>query len=66
MIEKEVGITDALRLYLKEGGEVYGLEFKGERFDCGSKLGLMKAQIYFGLKHEEFGKRLNAYARRLL
>lgn len=45
---KEAGVTDALRAYLREGGRLYGYEYKGGRYDCGSKEGLLKAQIRFG------------------
>lgn len=27
--------------------------FHGIRYDCGSKLGYLQAQVAFGLKHEE-------------
>ncbi|MBD3244543.1 MAG: UTP--glucose-1-phosphate uridylyltransferase GalU [Candidatus Moranbacteria bacterium] len=32
---------------------LYGCRFQGKRFDCGSKLGFLKATVEFGLKHEE-------------
>jgi UTP--glucose-1-phosphate uridylyltransferase len=62
----EIGLTDALRLYLKEGGKVYGWLFPGLRFDCGSKLGLVKAQIYFGLNHPHYRQEVKKYLRRLM
>lgn len=52
----EFYLTDALLNYLNTGGKIYGIEFKGQRFDCGSKLGLFKAGAYFSLKHKELGK----------
>lgn len=61
----EIGITDALALYLKEGGKVYGWLFPGRRFDCGTKLGLAKAQIYFGLNHPEYRKELKKYLKKM-
>ncbi|MDP3956815.1 MAG: sugar phosphate nucleotidyltransferase [bacterium] len=62
----EFFLTDALQNYLKKGGKVYGLEFTGARFDCGSKLGLMKAQIKFALDHPEFGKKLRVYTKTIV
>lgn len=50
--ERELGITEALQEYLKSR-PIYGCEFEGERYDCGSKIGLMKAIVKFGLKHPE-------------
>lgn len=32
---------------------VYGLEPLGERLDCGSKIGFLKATVRFGLSHDE-------------
>lgn len=61
----EIGLTDALTLYIKEGGKVYGWLFPGLRFDCGSKLGLARAQIYFGLNHPEYRKEIKKYLRSL-
>ncbi|KKU15049.1 hypothetical protein A3A20_02905 [Candidatus Wolfebacteria bacterium RIFCSPLOWO2_01_FULL_45_19] len=57
----DVGITEVLQRYLKQGGKVYGWEFKGERFDCGSKIGLLKAAVYYGLRHPEISKEFNEY-----
>ncbi len=61
----EIGITDALKLYLEEGGTVYGWLFPGLRFDCGTKLGLAKAQIYLGLNHPEYREEIKKYLRSL-
>lgn len=61
--QKEIMITDALNLYLRRGGRIYGLEFKGRRFDCGSKDGLLHAQIYCGLSGRSRDKDLNAFCK---
>lgn len=57
----ELGITEVLKKYIGQGGKVYGWEFKGERFDCGSKIGLLKATVYYGLKHPETEKEFKEY-----
>jgi UTP--glucose-1-phosphate uridylyltransferase len=50
----EIQLTDAIaRLLLEE--PVYGFEFAGQRFDCGSKLGYLQATVHFALKHPELG-----------
>jgi UTP--glucose-1-phosphate uridylyltransferase len=42
---------------------VYGLQFEGERYDTGHKLGYMKAQIVFGLNDPEIKDELKQYLR---
>ena len=45
----EIQITDAIESLLKQQ-KVYGYRFDGTRFDCGSKLGLVKATLHFALR----------------
>jgi len=55
----EIQLTDAIAAMLADQ-PVLAYEFKGRRFDCGSKLGYMEASVVFALKHpavaEQFGK----------
>lgn len=46
----EIQLTDALR-ELKQTQPIYGLAFKGKRYDVGDKLGYLKATIDFALAH---------------
>ncbi len=62
---KEIRLADALKLMLKNR-PVYGVEFKGKRYDCGNKLGFLKAQIEFGLKHNEIGKDFKKYLKQVI
>lgn len=39
----------------------YAIEIEGERFDCGSKIGLIKANINFGLKDEKIREEMLRY-----
>jgi UTP--glucose-1-phosphate uridylyltransferase len=56
----EIQLTDAIaRLLLEE--PVYGYEFEGQRFDCGSKLGYLQATVHYGLKHPELGSDFRAF-----
>jgi UTP--glucose-1-phosphate uridylyltransferase len=56
----EIQLTDAIaRLLLEE--PVFGFEFEGLRFDCGSKLGYLEATVHYGLKHPELGADFRAY-----
>ena len=60
----EIQLTDAISsLITKE--EVYAHEFNGKRFDCGSKLGFLKATIQYGLSHNELSEELKEYLKSL-
>jgi len=43
---------------------VYGYRFDGRRYDCGSKIGFLKAIVDFGLKHKETKKEFRKYLER--
>jgi len=62
--KRELGITDALAEFLKTG-KIIGYEIEGTRYDCGSKLGLLKATIDYGLRHDEVGKAFRNYLKDL-
>lgn len=51
----EIQLTDAIAKLLTEE-EVYAMQFKGKRYDCGSKLGYVEATMAFALKHAEIGQ----------
>jgi len=50
----EIQLTDALTILLSNQ-QIYALEFCGQRFDTGSPLGWLEAQVAFGLKHPDYG-----------
>ncbi len=56
----EIQLTDAMAEYAREHG-VTALEFEGIRYDMGSKLGFMYANITEGLKSEEIGAELRKF-----
>ena len=60
----EIQLTDGIKLMLKQE-EVFAYTFKGKRYDCGSKLGYLMANIDYGIKNNEFGKELKAYIREI-
>lgn len=60
----EIRLSNALKLMLVNRA-VYGYEFQGKRYDCGSKLGLLKAQVEFGLKHQELKKEFKKYLKEI-
>jgi len=60
----EIQLTDGIKLMLKQE-EVFAYSFKGKRYDCGSKLGYLMANIDYGIKNSEFGKELKDYIREI-
>lgn len=56
----EYQLTDAIASLLKEEA-VLAYQFDGVRYDCGSKLGYLKATIEFGLRHPETGAEFAQY-----
>ena len=48
----EYQLTDAIKKVARTGG-VYALEFEGDRYDLGSKVGFLKANIVKSLSHPE-------------
>ena len=58
----EIQLTDAIAQEIgKPKGGVYGLRFRGQRFDCGSKSGFLQATVSFGLAREELRDDLSRY-----
>jgi len=49
----EIQLTDAIADELENDRDVYGLRFKGQRFDCGSKAGYLQATVAFGLARDD-------------
>jgi UTP--glucose-1-phosphate uridylyltransferase len=56
----ELQLTDAIAALLAEK-PVYAYEFEGTRYDCGDKLGYMRATVAFGLRHPEIGAPFREY-----
>ena len=56
----EIQLTDGIAALLKER-EVHAMPFEGQRYDCGSKLGYLKATVELALAHPELGDRFRAY-----
>jgi UTP--glucose-1-phosphate uridylyltransferase len=61
----EIQLTDAISLLLKEQ-PIFALEFEGRRYDTGSPLGWLEAQVAFGLKRPELSDALRERLRRLI
>ncbi|MEO8630570.1 MAG: UTP--glucose-1-phosphate uridylyltransferase GalU, partial [Betaproteobacteria bacterium] len=48
----EIQLTDGIASLIKAEG-AFGYEFEGQRYDCGSKLGYLQANVMYALKHAE-------------
>jgi UTP--glucose-1-phosphate uridylyltransferase len=56
----EIQLTDAIAALLADEA-VYAYEFTGTRYDCGSKLDYLKANLAFAVKHPEVGADFRQY-----
>ncbi len=56
----EIQLTDAIAQLIQEQ-TVIAYEFEGTRYDCGSKLGYLKANVNFALEHPELGDEFRDY-----
>lgn len=60
----EIQLTDGIAALLKDE-PVLALPFAGTRYDCGSKLGYLKATVNYGMKHHEVGDEFTRYLQSL-
>jgi UTP--glucose-1-phosphate uridylyltransferase len=60
----EIRLANALKNLLKTK-PIYGYKFKGQRYDCGSKIGYLKATVSFALKHNEIKKDFRNFLKKL-
>lgn len=60
----EYQLTDAIKQIAQESG-VYALEFEGDRYDLGSKVGFLKANIVKGLNHPETRDEIRAFIKEI-
>ncbi|MGH8551300.1 MAG: UTP--glucose-1-phosphate uridylyltransferase GalU [Methylococcales bacterium] len=56
----EIQLTDAIAELLKNE-PVYAYQFRGTRYDCGSKLGYLKATVEHALQHKELKDEFRQY-----
>jgi UTP--glucose-1-phosphate uridylyltransferase len=63
--DNEIQLTDALQLLLKRQ-KLYACELEGVRYDAGTPLGWLKANMALAFKREDVGPELRAYLKKLL
>lgn len=56
----EIQLTDAIGR-LMEQEAVYAFQYKGKRYDCGSKEGFLQATVELALEHPEVGETFREY-----
>lgn len=62
----EIQLTDAIADEIAEGRDVFGLRFRGQRFDCGSKAGFLQATVAFGLERDELKDEFAEYLHQVM
>jgi UTP--glucose-1-phosphate uridylyltransferase len=60
----EIQLTDGIARLMNDEA-VYAYKFAGKRFDCGSKLGYLQANVEYALGHAELAKPFRNYLRSL-
>jgi UTP--glucose-1-phosphate uridylyltransferase len=60
----EIQLTDGIAALLQEE-TVLAYEFKGKRYDCGSKLGYLQATVEYALAHPELNSKFRDYLKSL-
>lgn len=61
---EEIQLTDAMRELARRDG-MTAVDFTGNRYDMGSKLGIMQANVEAALKHPEIGADFREYLKKL-
>jgi UTP--glucose-1-phosphate uridylyltransferase len=61
----EIQLTDALQILLKQQ-KLYAYELEGVRYDTGTHLGWLKANVAYALKRHDIGLELREYIKKLL
>ncbi|MFK8052037.1 MAG: UTP--glucose-1-phosphate uridylyltransferase GalU [Woeseiaceae bacterium] len=56
----EIQLTDGIASMLDQQ-DVFAMPFSGTRYDCGSKLGYLKATVELALQHPDLSERFAAY-----
>ena len=59
-VDKELRLIDGFKTYLKEH-QIHSLTLDGTRFDTGNQLGLLQANLYFGLQDKEISQDLKKF-----
>lgn len=61
----ETRLANAFETYLASGGAMYAKKYTGKRYDCGTKLGFLIAQVEIGLEHPEVKEKFAEYIKKI-
>ena len=61
----EIQLTSAISKFVKEGNKTTGYLYQDRFFDCGDKLGYLKAIVEFGKKDMSIGKDFKKFLRKI-
>jgi UTP--glucose-1-phosphate uridylyltransferase len=62
----EIQLTDAIAEETKKKDGVFGLRFRGQRYDCGSKIGFLQATVAFGLSRPDLRAEFSGFLHELI
>ena len=62
----EIQLTDAIAEETGSAAGVHGLRFRGQRYDCGSKIGFLQATVAFGLSRPDLRGEFEVFLHELL
>lgn len=60
----EIQLTDAIA-ELRKNEEIFAYSFEGRRYDCGSKIGYLEANVEIALQHDEMAEEFKNYLKNL-
>ncbi len=60
----EIILAEALRLMLKDGKMVYGVEIEGQWLECGKTVDWLKSHLQLCLKHPQYGPMLRDFLKK--
>lgn len=61
----EIQLTDAIQELLLSGEKVFAVKIQGERYDTGTPIGLLKANIDYALRHPRYAEMILSYLKSL-
>ncbi|HAF45694.1 MAG TPA: UTP--glucose-1-phosphate uridylyltransferase [Gallionellaceae bacterium] len=61
----EIQLTDGIDALMRDE-RLLAYRFNGIRYDCGSKLGYLQAQVAYGLRHEDLREEFAAYLKTVI
>lgn len=63
--KEEIHLSEVMDNMVKDGKLIYGYEIKGRWLECGDKIRWLRSNLYFALKHPQFGPELKKYLKEI-